>query len=63
MYPLLALADISIDPELARRLPRRLAYYHLALPIAQDEDDITLAMAYPENRRVVDVFRPRSECR
>ncbi len=57
MYPLLSLSQISIDPELARRLPRRLAYYHLALPIAQDEEDITLAMAYPENRRVVEVIQ------
>lgn len=57
MYPLLSLAQITIDAELARRLPRRLAYYHLALPIAQDEENITLAMAYPENRRVVEVIQ------
>ncbi len=57
MYPLLSLSQITIDMELARRLPRRLAYYHLALPIAQDEENITLAMAYPENRRVVDVIQ------
>ncbi len=57
MYPLLSLSQVSIDPELARRLPRRLAYYHLALPIAQDEDNITLAMVYPENRRVVEVIQ------
>ncbi len=57
MYPLLSLSQVSIDPELARRLPRRLAYYHLALPIAQDEDNITLAMVYPENRLVVEVIQ------
>lgn len=57
MYPLLSLSQISIDPELARRLPRRLAYYHLALPIAQDEEYITLAMAYPDNHRVVEVIQ------
>lgn len=57
MYPLLSLSQIPIDPELARRLPRRLAYYHLALPIAQEEDAITLAMAYPENRRIVEVIQ------
>jgi hypothetical protein len=57
MYPRLSLAQIHIDPELARRIPRRLAYYHLALPIAQDEEDITVAMAYPENRRVVEVIQ------
>lgn len=57
MCPLLSLSQISINPELARRLPRRLAYYHLALPIAQDEEYITLAMAYPENRQVVEVIQ------
>lgn len=57
MYPLLSLSQISIDVALARRLPRRLAYYHLALPIAQDEEDITVAMAYPENLRVVEVIQ------
>lgn len=57
MYPLLSLSQISVDAELARRLPRRLAYYHLALPIAQDEEDITVAMASPENLRVVEVIQ------
>ena len=57
MYPLLSLSQISIDPNLARRLPRRLAYYHLALPIAEDGEDITLAMAYPDNQRVIEVIR------
>lgn len=57
MYPLLSLSQITIDAELARRLPRRLAYYHLALPIAQDEENVTLAMAYPENRRVIEMIQ------
>ncbi|MCI0555032.1 MAG: hypothetical protein L0287_29135 [Anaerolineae bacterium] len=57
MYPLLSLSEIEIDSELARRLPRRLAYYHLALPIAEDDDLITVAMAYPDNRRVEEVIR------
>ena len=56
MHPLLSLAHISIDPELARRLPRRLAYYHLALPIAEDEAHITVAMAYPGKSQVVAVL-------
>jgi hypothetical protein len=56
MYPLLSLSQINIDPELARRLPRRLAYYHLALPIAQDDDNITVAMAHPDNQRVIEVI-------
>jgi hypothetical protein len=56
VYPLLSLSQISIDPELARRLSRRFAYYHLVLPIAQDEDKITVAMAHPDNQRVVEVI-------
>jgi hypothetical protein len=56
VYPLLSLSQISIDPELARRLSRRFAYYHLILPIAQDDDKITVAMAHPDNQRVVEVI-------
>lgn len=53
MYPFLSLADVHLDSDLARRLPRRLAYYHLALPIAQDADGITVAMAHPEYPKVI----------
>lgn len=53
MYPFLSLADVHLDADLARRLPRRLAYYHLALPIAQDADGITVAMAHPEYPKVI----------
>jgi hypothetical protein len=56
MFPLLPLTGVSPDVELARRLPRRLAYYHLALPIAQDEDHITVAMAYPDKAQVISVL-------
>lgn len=50
MYPYLPLSEIDLDPELARRLPRHLAYYHLALPVAEDENEITVALAQPDNR-------------
>lgn len=53
MYPFLSLADVHLDADLARRLPRRLSYYHLALPIAQDADGITVAMAHPEYPKVI----------
>lgn|GEM_PF-6405941 len=53
MYPFLSLADVRLDSDLAQRLPRRLAYYHLALPIAQDADGITVAMAHPEYPKVI----------
>ncbi|MBI1258052.1 MAG: hypothetical protein GC204_11325 [Chloroflexi bacterium] len=56
MFPFLSLDDVDLDVELARHLPRRLAYYHLALPIAQDGESITVAMVHPENRKVVSVL-------
>ncbi len=56
MFPFLSLEEIDLDSQLARQLSKRLAYYHLALPIAQDADGITLAMAHPENRQVVEVL-------
>lgn len=56
MYPFLSLADVHLDTDLAQRLPRRLAYYHLALPIAQDADGITVAMAHPDNPKVISVL-------
>ncbi len=56
MFPFLSLEHVRLDLEIARRLSRRLAYYHLALPIAEDADGITVAMAYPENERVIHVL-------
>jgi nucleotide-binding universal stress UspA family protein len=53
MYPFLSLSTVSIDPELGRRLPRQLAYYHLAIPIADDDDSITVAMALTNNPQVI----------
>jgi hypothetical protein len=57
VYPHLSLDHIRIEPDIARRLPRRLAYYHLALPIAEDEDSITVAMAYPDNQAVITLIK------
>jgi hypothetical protein len=56
MYPTLSLSAIPLDKETARRLPRRLAYYHLAIPIAADDEGVTVAMAYPEQDIVVRVL-------
>ncbi len=56
MFAFLSLEKIDLDLQLARQLSRRLAYYYLALPIAQDADGITLAMAHPENHQVVEVL-------
>ncbi|HLY28008.1 MAG TPA: universal stress protein [Aggregatilineales bacterium] len=56
-YPHLPLADIELDPALVRRLPRKLAYYHLALPLATDGGELSLAMAHPENSIVLDLLQ------
>jgi nucleotide-binding universal stress UspA family protein len=56
VYPHLSLDRINIDENVARRLPRRLAYYHLALPIAEDDDSVSVAMAYPDNGIVIQLI-------
>ncbi len=56
-FPYLSLSRISIDPALARKLPRRLAYYYQALPLAHDDDQLTLVMAHPENQAAVAVLQ------
>jgi hypothetical protein len=56
MYPYLPLSEIDLDVPLGRRLPRHLAYYHLALPVAEDENGITVALAQPDNRTVRQVI-------
>jgi nucleotide-binding universal stress UspA family protein len=57
VYPYLPLSRVSVDPVLARRLPRRLAYYYLALPLAQDGDELTVVMAHPDNHAAVAVLQ------
>lgn len=47
--PFVSLKHIDIDPELVRQLPRKLAYYHLALPLAMDNEQITVAVAHMGN--------------
>jgi nucleotide-binding universal stress UspA family protein len=55
-YPYLSLNRMTIDPALVRTLPRRLAYYHLALPLARDDEQLTLVMAHPENQTAITVL-------
>ena len=57
IYPYLSLKELKIDPQLAWRLPQRLAYYHLVIPIAEEEDSITVAMMHPENETAVNIVR------
>jgi hypothetical protein len=56
-YPFLSLRHVAIDPAVARRLPRRLAHYYLALPLAYDGDQCTVVMAHPENQAAVAVIQ------
>ncbi|MFN8447398.1 MAG: hypothetical protein U0521_02060 [Anaerolineae bacterium] len=63
VFPFLSLQDVDLNIELAQRLPRRLAYYHLALPVAQDGERITVVMAYPENRKVISVLETALDAR
>ena len=56
-FPYLSLSRILIDPAAARKLPRRLAYYYRALPLARDDDQLTLVMAHPENQAAIAVLQ------
>jgi nucleotide-binding universal stress UspA family protein len=56
-FPYLSLSRIAVDPTLARTLPRRLAFYYQALPLARDDDELTLVMAHPENQAAVAVLQ------
>jgi nucleotide-binding universal stress UspA family protein len=51
MHPQLSLKNITIDRTIARKLPRGLAQYYVAIPVAQDEDGITLMMAHPDDHK------------
>jgi hypothetical protein len=55
-FPHLSLGDINIDRELARQLPRGLAYYYTALPIGRDEGRIGVAMARPDDLAAISVL-------
>lgn len=55
--PYISLTHVTLNPELVRRLPRRLAYYHLALPVAEDGGTITIALAHADHQAVVPLLR------
>ncbi len=50
----LALDQLSIEPELARRLPRELAWRHHALPLAEDHGRVTVAIGDPDDAQARD---------
>lgn len=51
-YPYLSLGGLELDTDLIKRLPKSLAYYHLALPLAEEDGQITMVMASPDNTKV-----------
>jgi len=53
----LSLRDFALDKALCRRLPRGLATYYLALPVAIEDNTISVVMAHPDDRRALGVLR------
>jgi nucleotide-binding universal stress UspA family protein len=60
----LTLDELAADPKLARRLPPDLAWRYHALPLAEDNGRITVALAHPEDagarEAVVAALGPKS---
>lgn len=50
-YLQLDLNSITIDVQLARRVPYTLSRYYMALPLVQDNGFASVAMAFPDNAR------------
>jgi hypothetical protein len=50
-YLKLDLNSITIDPQLARQVPYALSRYYLALPLGRENGAVSVAMAYPENKK------------
>lgn len=48
-YLRLDLSTITLDPQLAQRVPYALSRYYLALPVGQENGCVSVAMAYPHN--------------
>lgn len=48
-HPLLDVEHINPDPELVGRVPPAWALYYVALPLACEDGEVSVAMAHPEN--------------
>ncbi len=61
------LQGICVNPEVARRLPFDLACRYQALPVAEDDGHLTVAMAHPDNmearQAILAALPPTSPCR
>lgn len=52
----LSLKDFKLDTTIVRSLPRGLAYYYMALPVALEEGAVSVVMAHPDDRRALGVL-------
>jgi len=61
------LQGVSVNPEVARRLPFDLACRYQALPVAEDDGHLTVAMAHPDDmearQAILAALPPTSPCR
>ena len=61
------LRRVSVNPEVARRLPFDLACRYQALPVAEDDGHLTVAMAHPDDmearQAILAALPPTSPCR
>lgn len=48
--------QLAIDPELLTRVSAQLARYYLALPLAREENQVSVLMAHPDNHTAVAVL-------
>ncbi len=55
-FDLTAFADTT-DSELLKRVDRRVASYYLAVPLAGEDNRVTVATAYPDNAAALGVLR------
>lgn len=56
-YLELDLDEVTIDPELVKQVPYGLAMYYLALPVGQENGQVSVALAHPENATALATLR------
>lgn len=55
-YPVVDLDQIEIDRDVGHLLPSEIAYRYHALPVAADGNQVTVAIAYPEDQTAIEVL-------
>lgn len=55
-HPMLNVNHIIPDPELVGQLPRSLALYYMALPLGREDDQVSVALAHPENTTALTIL-------